>query len=60
MTNLELVALAEALEHWPYKAEVFGHASDETREVLVHGEMIDRVMVFSDPILFDTLSSSHA
>ena len=56
MRNLELVALAEALEHWPHQTEVFGHASDDTREVLVHGEMIDGVLVFSDPILFDSPS----
>ena len=60
MTNLELAALAEALEHWPERAEVFGCAADDSREVLVHGEMIDGVLVFSQPIHIDTLSPSRA
>lgn len=60
MTNLALVALAEALEQWPQRSEVFGCAADDTREVLVHGEMIDGVMVFSQPVQFDTFTSSLA
>ena len=58
--NLELVALAKALEHWPQRAEVFGCASDEKTEVLVHGEVIDGVMVFSQPVRIDTRSPSRA
>jgi hypothetical protein len=59
MTNLELVALAEALEQWPQRTEVFGWAADDSREVLVHGEMIDGVLVFSQPILIDKRSPSR-
>jgi len=58
--NLELLALAEALEHWPQRSEIFGCASDDTSEVLVHGEMIDGVMVFSQPIRIEMRSSSRA
>ena len=58
--NLELVALAEAFEHWPQRAEVFGCASDENTEVLVHGKVIDGVMVFSQPVHIDTRSPSRA
>ena len=58
--NLELVALAEALEHWPQRPEVFGCASDETTEVLVHGKVIGGVMVFSQPVHIDTRSPSRA
>ncbi len=58
--NLELVALAEALEHWPQRSEVFGCASDDTTEVLVHGKSIDGVMVFSPPVHIDTRSPSRA
>ena len=60
MTNLALVALAEALEQWPHRTEVFGCAVDETREVLVYGEMINGVLVFSQPVQFDTFTSSRA
>jgi hypothetical protein len=60
MTNLALVALAEALEQWPQRTEVFGCAADDSREVLVHGEMINGVLVFSQPVQFDTFTSSHA
>ena len=60
MKHLELIALADALEHWPQQPEVFGCASDNTHEVLVHGAMVDGVMVFSQPILIDTLSASRA
>jgi hypothetical protein len=59
MSRLEFIALAEALEHWPQQSEVFGCASDGTREVLVHGEMINGVLVFSQPVLIDTLSPSR-
>jgi hypothetical protein len=34
VTNLSIVALAEALEQWPQRNEVFGCAADDTREVL--------------------------
>jgi hypothetical protein len=34
-------------------------AADDAREVLVHGEMIDGVLVFSQPIAIDTLSPSR-
>ena len=57
--NLELVALAEALEHWPQRDEVFGCASNDTTEVLVHGKLIDGVMVFSQPVHIDTRSPSR-
>ncbi|MEO8692940.1 MAG: hypothetical protein ABI658_05450 [Acidimicrobiales bacterium] len=57
---LELLALAEALEHWPQRAEVFGCASDDATEVLVHGRVIDGVMVFSPPVHIDTRSPSCA
>jgi hypothetical protein len=60
VTNLAIVALAEALEQWPQRNEVFGCAADDTREVLVHGAMIDGVMVFSQPVHFDTFTSSRA
>ena len=32
MTNLALIALAEAIDQWPQRAEVFGCAADDTRE----------------------------
>jgi hypothetical protein len=58
--KLERLALAEAFEHWPERAEVFGCASDDATEVLVHGAVIDGVMVFSPPVHIDTRSPSRA
>ena len=58
--KLELLALAEALEHWPQRSEVFGCASDDSTEVLVHGKVIDGVMVISQPVHIDTRSPSRA
>jgi hypothetical protein len=58
--NLELVAWAEAFEHWPQRPEIFGCASDDTSEVLVHGQTINGVMVFSQPVHIDTRSPSRA
>jgi len=59
MSRLELAALADALEHWPQRREVYGCAADDTREVLIRGEMIDGVLVFSEPVLIDTLSPTR-
>jgi hypothetical protein len=58
--KLELLALAEALEQWPQRSEVFGCASDDSIEVLVHGKVINGVMVFSQPVHIDTRSPSRA
>ena len=60
MTDLALAALAEALEQWPYRSEVFGCAADDAHEVLVHGRMVDGVMVFSPPVQIDTCATSRA
>jgi hypothetical protein len=60
VTDLALVALAEALEQWPHQSEVFGCAADDTREVLVHGRTVDGVMVFFPPVQIDTCATSLA
>jgi hypothetical protein len=60
MTSVALRALAEALEQWPRRSEVFGVASDDTHEVLVHGRMVDGVLVFSPPIQIDSCARTRA
>jgi hypothetical protein len=51
-TGVELRAFAVAFSQWPAD-EVWGHASDGQREVLIHGRTVDGVMVFGEPILLD-------
>lgn len=53
MSNLELRALADAVEQWPQQTEVWGTAHDATHDALVHGKTVNGSMRFDEPVVLE-------
>lgn len=50
MTDVELRAVADALEQWPETDDAVGYATDGQHHVLCRARLVDGVFVIDEPV----------